>query len=254
MLATQIRVISAIMLRNIRTRFFGHGLGFLIAMSWPIGHIALLLAIRAWADRVAPYGDSLTLFFATGLAPFMAFQYISRYTMVSVLQTRPLLTYPLVKILDLLFAGAILEVLSSCCWLVTLAIALEAIDIDFVPLYPVQAAFALSTAMLLGVSYGIVNSLIAMAAPGWLIVNGLITIVLYATSGIFFLPSAMSPTIRYILSFNPALQVVEWMRSAYYDGYASVLDKPYAVSFGVALLFVGLAVERIFRGRFLIVG
>lgn len=254
MLAAQFRVILAIMLRNIRTRFFGHGLGFMVAIGWPFIHISLLLILHSWAERAAPYGESLILFFATGLAPLMAFLYISRFTMTSVQNTRPLLSFPVVKITDLLFAGAILEVLSSCCSLLVLVIALEAIGISSIPLYPVQAAFALGTAMLLGIGWGIVNSLIAMAAPTWMTVNSLITIFLYATSGIFFLPSALPHTIRYILSFNPVLQVVEWMRSAYFDGYESILDKPYALGCAVMLVFIGLAVERIFRGRYLILG
>jgi hypothetical protein len=40
------------------------------------------------------------------------------------------------------------------------------------------------------------------------------------------------------------------MRSAYYDDYgASVLDKPYLFIFSLATLFIGLAAERLLRGK-----
>jgi capsular polysaccharide transport system permease protein len=246
-------VIHALMLRNIRTRFFGTGLGFLLALTWPLAHIGILLTISIGIGRLAPYGDSSAIFFATGLVPYISYLYISRFMMVSVQHTRPLLAFPVVKILDLLFAGAILEVLSSCCSIIVLGIVLTLFDVDITPLNPAQAAFAFCAAMLLGLAFGVFNSLLLMAMPIWMTVSSLFNIFLYATSGIFFVPSALPPTLRYYASFNPLLQIIEWMRSAYYDGYgAELLDKKYAVSFAVVLFFLGLVVERVFRGRFLV--
>jgi hypothetical protein len=43
------------------------------------------------------------------------------------------------------------------------------------------------------------------------------------------------------------------MRSAYYDGYGSTLDRFYTLAFGTVLLFIGLLSERLFRGRLLTV-
>ena len=57
---------------------------------------------------------------------------------------------------------------------------------------------------------------------------------------------------RYWLSFNPALQGVEWMRSAYYEGYgAGILDKGYMLTFAVVTIFAGFLLERLTRGRIL---
>lgn len=247
------QVMTAIMLRNIRTRFFGTGLGFLIALSWPLVHIGILLLLSIGFGRSAPYGDNLALFFATGLVPFMAWLYISRYMMVSVQHARPLLAFPVVKIIDILFAGAILEVLSFSCSTIALATVLVAFGTDLTPLYPEQAALALATAMLFGLAWGVVNSLIMMAAPIWMTVSSLFSIFLYGTSGVFFVPANLPEALRYYLSFNPLLQIIEWMRSAYYEGYGTeLLDKRYPVAFALVLLFIGLAAERIFRGRFLI--
>jgi capsular polysaccharide transport system permease protein len=154
--------------------------------------------------------------------------------------------------MDLLLAGAFLEVISSCCMVITLLGILAIFGIDFMPHDVVKAASAFGAALLLGFGCGIVNTAIAMAVPTWVTGYTLLTVVLYLISGIFFLPDALPEGIRYYLSFNPTLQIVEWMRAAYYDGYGSMLAPNYTLAFGATMLFAGLVVERVFRGQLLL--
>lgn len=252
MLRNQFNILVAMMLRNMRTRFFGTGLGFLISIGWPLAHVGLLLLFNAVIDRAAPYGESLVLFFVTGLVPFMAFNYMARFIMISVIHTRPLLAFPAVKITDLLFGGACLEVFASCWSIAILALILTAFGIDILPHNPAQAAYAMGSSFLLGFGYGVISGLIGLAFPMWITGSTLAAIVLYLMSGIFYVVDTQPAIVRYYLSFNPLLQDIQWMRSAYYDGYGPELDKVYAVSCAVVLLFASLVIERLFRGRFLI--
>jgi capsular polysaccharide transport system permease protein len=76
--------------------------------------------------------------------------------------------------------------------------------------------------------------------------------VVWVASGIVFVPDALPEKARYWLSFNPALQGVEWMRSAYYEGFgAGVLDKTYMLCFAASALFLGMLLERLMRGKIL---
>src|SRR5262249_42494343 len=150
LLQLQFRIIVAIMLRDIRTRFFGHGLGYLVMIGWPLVHILVLLAIFTLLGRSTPYGESLALFFATGLVPFMAYNYMSRWTMMALLFNKQLLSFPVIKTLDVLLARTLLELLGHVCSIILLLFALWIVDVDFMPLDLVQACFALSAAMLLG--------------------------------------------------------------------------------------------------------
>ncbi|MFO1150433.1 MAG: ABC transporter permease [Alsobacter sp.] len=213
-LQRQSRVVVAIMLRDIRTRFFGHGLGFLLAIAWPLAHILILLGIYGATGRAAPYGDSSALFFATGLAPFMAFQYMSRFVMYSVIFNKPLLSFPAVKIIDLLFARVILEGLGACCMVIVLAAVLTVAGIDVTPRDPVEAALALAAALLLGAGYGISNGLICMVLPTWATGYTLLIILMYIFSGVLFVPDALPESLRPLVAINPPLHLVEWMRSA----------------------------------------
>lgn len=246
------RVIVAIMLRDIRTRFFGHGAGFLLAIAWPLAHILILLGIYAAAGRSAPYGDSAALFFATGLAPFMTFSYMSRFVMYSIVMNRPLLDFPAVKITDILFARILLEGLGACCMVIVLASILALSGVDVSPRDPVEAALAFGAALLLGAGYGVVNGIICMAAHTWSTAYTLLTIVMYITSGVLFVPDALPEQIRTLITINPAIHLVEWMRSAYYEGYGTlVINKPYLLFCALSSHFGGLLAERVFRGLLL---
>ncbi len=82
----------------------------------------------------------------------------------------------------------------------------------------------------------------------WASVYILILILLYILSGLLFIPSALPENVRYYMGLNPLLQDVEWMRSAYYPDYPTlVLDKLYPIKFGFITLAVGLLLERFAR-------
>ena len=253
MLRVQGRVVIAVMLRMMQTRFFGHGLGFLVAIAWPLVHIVILLLINALAERAPAYGSSLVVFYATGLVQFMTFSYMSRWIMMAGIFCRPLLAFPIVKITDLLIAGIALEALSACCMVIFLAAVLSAFGINIAPADISEAAIAFGVAMLLGAGCGAINCVIGMAFPIWVTVYNLLVIFLYFISGIFIVTDTLPDPLRSYMALNPALQITEWMRSAYYLDYgATTLNKAYTVAFGTITLALGLIVERLFRGRLLI--
>jgi len=245
----QRRVLYALMLRNMRTKFFGNGLGYLVAIAWPLTHIVILVAIFAVAGRAAPFGDSVALFIATGVVPFQTFNYLARFMMISLIRSRPLLAFPEVKVFDMLFAAALLEILSACCVVIAFLVIAWFAGIDAMPRDVVQAAYALGASVLLGLGFGLVNGVIALAFPPWFTGYTLITILFWFSSGVYFVPDAMPGVVRDALAWLPAVQVIEWMRSAYYEGYGGlVLDRRYAIAFAVVAIFLGLTLERMMRG------
>ena len=248
----QRRVLLAIMLRNIRTRFFGHGAGYLIAIAWPLSHILILIAIFAAIGRAPPVGESAVVFVATGTIPFMTFSYISRFMQISVITTRPLFAFPEVKAMDALLASAILEFLASCCVTIILLIIAWSLGVDAMPRDIVEASYAFGAVALLGVGFGLLNGVIALVTPLWMTGYALLSLGLWMTAGVFFIPDALPEPIRTILSYHPVLQCIEWMRSAYYEGYGEqVLDRGYVLKFGLVSIFLGLLIERGMRGHLL---
>jgi capsular polysaccharide transport system permease protein len=246
------RVVLALMMRDVSTRFMGNAFGFLIAVGWPLSNIFLLLIINTVVGRPTPYGSSAALWFSTGLVPFMCFQYMSRFIVLGIVQNRAMLGYPIVKPMDVMIARAIVEVLNAG-FVVLLAILILAwMKVDFMPPDPVQAFCAMGASMLLGLGFGVINGVIAGMFMPWAIGYGLFGIAMWAASGVLASPESLPEIAQYYLSFNPALQGVVWMRSAYYQGYGeNILDKSYMVSFAVVSLVLGLLAERLLRARIL---
>lgn len=248
----QRRVLFALMLRYTRTRFFGNGLGYLLGIAWPLTHIVILVGLFVITGRAIPYGDSAVLFVATGVVPFMIFSYMARFTMLSVVKARPLLAFPEVKVLDLLIAAAVLEMLAAACVTFVLIIIAWFAGIDVMPRDIVQVAYALGAAILLGFGFGLSNSVIALAWPPWFTGYFFINLLLWLTAGVFFVPDLLPKVLREAAAYQPVLQIIEWTRSGYYEDYGNlVLDRSYPVVFGVVAVFLGLLIERAIRGRIL---
>lgn len=250
----QRRVLFALMLRNMRTKFFGNGLGYLVAIAWPLTHILVLVVIFAVAGRAAPVGDSVALFIATGVVPFQTFNYLARFMMVALARSRPMLAFPEVKVLDMLFASALLEVLSAFSVVIVFLIIAWFAGIDAWPRDVVQACYALGACILLGLGFGLFNSVIVLAFPPWMTGYALVTIILWMTSGVYFVPDALPAPIREALAYNPVVQLIEWMRSAYFEGYGGlILDRGYVIECAAASILLGLSLERLIRGHLLAV-
>lgn len=248
----QRNVLTALILRDIRTRF-GSAPGFLIVIAWPLSHILILLAINVGLDRLAPYGESTVLWFSVSMTPFMIVSYTSRFMMIGLVLNRPLLVFPIISVFDILLSRVLIEMIVSACVVACLALILLSLEVDFMPNDAGMAVSALGASLLLGVGLGINNAIIAMMMPQWLTVYSLATILLWITSGAYFLPGALSSQILGYLYFHPFVHCIEWLREAYFSGYQSpLLDKAYLLGFGLWSVSAGLVMERALRGRVLL--
>ncbi len=243
------RVMYALMLRNIRTKFFGNGFGYIVTVGWPLTHILVLVAFFSLTGRAAPFGDSAALFIATGVVPFQTFSYVARFMMLALVKSKPLLAFPEVKVLDMLFSAALLELMTAAYLVIVFFIIAWFAGIDAMPRDIVQAACALGASVLLGLGFGLTNGVIALAFPPWLTGYMLFIIIFWLCSGVYFVPDALPAVVRDALAYLPATQLIEWMRSAYYEGYGQVmLDRTYLLGFAVVMIFLGLVLERLMRG------
>ncbi len=241
-------VMTAVILRDMRTRFFNHGLGFLIVSLWPLAHMVVLIVIYEFMGRAAPFGDSLRVFFATGLVPVLAFSYVSRFMAYSLNLNRPMLAFPVVKPLDILAARAILEILAAFITAGAMCLILLAGGDNPLPIDTLGAIGAYLSVLTLACGVGTVIGVVGMLWPPIITIYSLFIIVVYLTSGVLFVPSMLPEGIGSVLSYNPVLQSVEWLRTAYYPAYNSrLLDRSYVWEFSSICLLIGLFMERALR-------
>jgi capsular polysaccharide transport system permease protein len=248
--ATQLRVVFALVLREIRTRFGKTSLGYIWAIVSPVMAVVVLAAIYTFAGRIVPIGDSLALFLATGVLPYRTCTGIFNRMTTAISSNGSLFTFPIVKPIDAMFARAILEIATSFVVCLIVLGGIWAFELGPAPKYPLDAVMGFGAMALLGTGIGSINAVIARFSPGWDRLFSLFHRPLFITSGIFYLPEHIpQPLLDYLL-WNPLLHGVEWFRTGFYTDYGmNTLDRSYLLTWGVSTLLLGLAAERALRNK-----
>ncbi len=247
-LTRKLNVMHAVILRDIRSRYFDHGLGFLIVPLFPVGHMVILLLIYKIVDRQAIFGEDLVLFFATGLIPVLMFTYVSRFMSVSLMANKGMLAFPAVKLLDIVLARSALELVGIVLSIFFVVLIIVSVGSSPFPRSTVDVVLVFFFVSLLSIGVGIFVSVISAIWPFFAMFYALFTAVIYVSSGAPIYLNSFPEIVPYYCSFNPAFHAVEWMRSAYYLGYpAQHLSKTYLAGWSLGSLAIGLLTERLLR-------
>lgn len=239
-----LRVLHALMLRDMRTRFGGKHIGWGVTIMWPVMHMLVIGTVMTIKGVPAPICGSTLLFIATGSTPVLAFQYISREVMKGLNSNKPLTYYPQVKKIDVMFARILIEIVGSFAGIIAVFTILYALGLDPMPVQPIMALCGYLTAVFFGIGVGAVNIGIVSVYPGWMMGYMFISIAMYIAAGVMFLPCFLPEQIYHILKYNPLLQIVEWVRLGYEPTLPVQVDYLYVLTFAGATLMVGLLLER----------
>ncbi|PTM44267.1 ABC transporter permease [Phreatobacter oligotrophus] len=245
-----IHVLQALILRDLKSRFLGSAWGYLLSIGWPLSHIVVLLTVHGVFGRLQPYGESAAVWYSTGIVPFMAFSYTLRFIVLGLVQNTPLLSFPAVRVMDIIFARAIVEIFSVAIVFAIIATALSFAGLSFIPEFPLYAFYALAASFCLGLAFGIIFAGLSKISPAWNIVSMLFIMALWTASGIFFVPNNWPTLFLHILYINPIIHIIDIFRSAYFDGFAQDrADWHYVLHWCLWSLFFALLLERGLRGR-----
>lgn len=239
-----LRVLHALMLRDMRTRFGGSHWGYAIVVLWPVAHIFMLVLIYVLRNVPAPIGDSRALFFASGAVPALVFQYVSREVMKAVIANRPLTYYPQVKLFDVILSRILVEIVTGFLGLLTVSAILVVAGINPVPIDPFTSMCGYLAAILLGIGFGTINVSIVAFFPAWIMGSVMFTVVMYITSGVMFLPNFLPSKVYEVLKYNPIVGIIEWIRLGYYPDLPVTVDYYYIILFSFSLLSIGLLMEK----------
>jgi capsular polysaccharide transport system permease protein len=247
-LATMMEVVGAVLMRDMQTRFGHSKFGFLAYLLLPFAHLALIVGIYRIFGRVAPLGNDPIVYFSLAVCCFVLFSYPYGYVFRSPVDNKPLLYFPRVKLIDILIARAILEMLGAiiaCCgvfaFLIVGGFKFEPHD------FPLMLV-GFASAIYIGISLGIlVGVLAALWAPLFYAAN-LLRGLFWGTSGAFFLPGMLPELPREIVAYFPLLQSVELVRVAYYPDYVSpILDISYLIWFPTGALGLAFLLHHLLR-------
>jgi len=240
-LKAHIRVVGALLIREMSTRFGSKPGGYIWAIIDPAGHIAFMSLIFMAITHTPALGKSFPLFFATGYLAFQFYAAMAGFLNGAIKANRTLLSYPNVAPIDTIVARYILQagttsVVSFC----VLGVILLTMDQPVYLNWPaiIEAAFA---ATVLGLGIGIFNNVATLRFPLYEQVFNIINRPMFLISGVFFLPDALPAPIRDIVLLNPLVHVVMLFRKGFYPEYrAEMMNMTYLYSFALTILFMGL--------------
>ena len=192
----RLRVITALVIREMGTQFGRAAGGYLWAIAQPLGGILLLAIAFSLAVRTPPLGTSFMLFYATGIMPFTMFNTMARGVSQAVSSNRGLLNYPVVTLLDAVFAKIVLNAMTQ---LVVATVLFAGIILGtglYVTLDLGAVVLAFLLAGLFGLGIGTMNCVLFGFFPTWKNIWSVLTRPLFLLSGIFFIFESVPPSFR----------------------------------------------------------
>ena len=231
-----ISLMSALVDRDIRTRFAGGAFGHAWAIIIPVSWIAAITVFFHWTGRTAPISSNMPLFLATGMVPYLIFRQSVTAMMRARTANRHLITLGPAKMEDVFTATALLELLNAILFSAVILTLIAVWIGTQTPQDPLVAIYGLGLAWALGISFGRFAATLASISDSAMRLTPIILRPFFWISGIFFIAAELPAWLLSYLWFNPLLHAVEILRSGYFAGFDSYVATS-AVPIAATIIF-----------------
>ncbi|TPG58143.1 sugar ABC transporter permease [Roseomonas nepalensis] len=242
--AVQARVIGALIMREIQTRFGRHNLGFLWLFLEPMVLGSVLGAMHAAHGQALPGNPDPFLFSISGYVPFFMFRSVVNRAGSALHSNLTLLFHRQVTPVDVLIARNLLEA-AAVFAVILIILGLAAWSAEVWPANIAQIFAGLVLMFLL--CHGI-SMMLAAGVARW---EGLeriihpVTYLMMPLSGAFFALSWLPAETRDLLLWVPLVSIHEMIREAIFGAiFVSYYDIPYVILFILVVNLLGLAALR----------
>lgn len=241
--AVQIRVIHALMIRELTTRFGRENIGFLWIMVEPLLFAVLVGFIWRLSKGPEEHGMSIIAFVVTGYIPITLFRHCVARSVAVFTVNSSLLYHRQVKIVDFILVRFIIEVLGGMMAYVFIASILMIFeefpipaDIGlFIAGWCLYALFSFSLCLIIA-PLSEISEILEKFVP-------VTTYVMIPFSGLFYMASWMKPSIREFILYSPFVNSMEMMRkgiwgdevTAHYNPWNPIACSIVAAAIGLAL-------------------
>lgn len=244
-LAIQLRVIGALMMREMITRFGRHNIGFLWMFLEPM--LFTLGVTTLWTLIGASHGSHIPVcaFAVTGYSCILLWRNCSNRAVKSIEVNTSLLYHRYVKVFDLLATRLILEIVgatASCVILTTLFTSLGLMDMPVDILTALIGWFLLVWfAFALGLIVGAASERSELIDRIWHI----ITYLLFPLSGSAFMVDWLPKAVHEYILWVPMVHASEMIRHGYFGADVHTYEDPiYLFQVDSVMLLIGLALVR----------
>lgn len=240
-----LRVVGALMRREMTTRYGRSAGGYFWAIAEPIAVIALLSLVFSTLARTPSLGRSFPVFFATGYIAYSLYRNTADQISTAIRANKALLRYPNVNPWDAIVAAGTLQLLTECMIAALILPALIVATGEPVLIAPEWLLGALAAAAILAFGVGSVNAVMFVVHPIYERIYKILMRPLFIISGIFFLPEALPSQLRELLALNPVVHIVAAFREGVYPVYHATLDRlEYPIILGLTLCLLGQLLAR----------
>ncbi|WP_372884146.1 ABC transporter permease [Shimia sp.] len=236
-----LRAIMAMMLREMASSYGRSPGGYLWAILEPAAGILLLALLFSLAFDAPPLGQNFSIFYATGVVPFFAFNEVANKTAAALQYSRQLLAYPRVTFMDAILGRFLLNFLTQMLvgYVVLSGILLLFETRTLIDFPGIALAYAMLAALCFGV--GTLNCFLFLRFPVWQRAWAIITRPLMIVSGVIFLFATIPEPYRGYLWYNPLIHIIGQMRKSFYISYSGDYVSPaYVIGFGLCGALIGL--------------
>ncbi len=241
-LAIQKRVIGALLMREIITRYGRNNIGFLWLFVEPL--MMTLLILMMWKFLRADQLSSLNIvaFTLTGYPMAMMWRNASNRAIGAISANASLLYHRNVRVLDTIFSRVLLEVAgATIAQIVIMALLLAVRWIEWpADIFYMLMAWILMALFALGL--GMVICLIAFQFEAFCKLWGTLSFIMLPLSGAFFFVASLPHQAQEYLLWIPMVHGTEMFRQGYFGSSVLTLENPWFLLLcDLVLLFVGLA-------------
>jgi capsular polysaccharide transport system permease protein len=239
--ARQVRIISALMIREMTTRFGRDGIGFAWIVLEPLSFCVGVLILWSLTKPAFEHGIRLQAFSLTGYMCIILLRHMISYSFTAIQANIGLLHHRQVKPLHVLISRNVLELGGTTATFILVYVALLGLGLINIPVnflltycgWLMMAWLSMGMAMLM-------TGLAIRFEPLERIV-GILTYVLVPLSGAFFMIAWLPPKAQKIMLYFPFPHAVEMLRAGVFGPFVEThYDWFYALAWGAVLNLIGL--------------
>ncbi|WP_448659586.1 ABC transporter permease [Sphingomonas sp. CJ99] len=247
---SQARVVGALILRELHTRFGRDNIGYLWIFAEPILLAVAVAVLHGNAHHPTSGGIRPVPFALGGYILFIMFRSVVSRAETVLEANRPLLHHRMVTIPDMLIARSLLEAISTAAVLALLLGAAVLLGLGELPADWAAVLAALALMVWFSLGLGMAVTALSHEMP---VIGRLIHPLLYLSmplSGAFFVLSWLPTPLADLVRWMPTVPIFELLREGQFSGYRSPdLDIGYCIAWCAALTLTGLAALRYVRSR-----
>jgi capsular polysaccharide transport system permease protein len=244
------RIIWALSLREIATRYGRENLGFLWVIGEPLLFCASVSVMWSVIKPTYEHGIRIVPFVVTGYMPILLVRHCLQHGMYAIRVNAPLLYHRQISVLHLFFARWLVEVVGvSLAFIVIVVMLLPLGLIDPPKILPlVYIGWFLLALMSLGLAM-LFGALFELFEPIERFVS-VITYLMVPLSGTFYMVDWIPPQYRGYVELIPFLNTVEMIRGGFFgSAVRTYYDIPYSIAWTAGFIVLGLLLTTFIRRR-----